>query len=385
MKDVGNPDRDRTPLPYFYWVFRASTHLGSLYDSVKAEAWKSTLGEPWPHTRDGDEWLRRLYRLTDPSASRRALFASEPATHVDRHWRAYGSTDSRDVEPRSRFHRPRARRLTRLEPATRNEDSETLTRIALGADVPGNRTDDRDASESRSAHGPLGAISTLRGDPHYLALVRHYRRAIRSGEVGPDDYERERVRDDPERDALVAAAVDSLSRRRDQANAALVDDTRGFQNERDESHRTGVPRARRSLLTELATDSEGSDEDSGTDVDDDDEEDFGMSSPFAARASPLPPQPHPQSQSRAADEPSLRSAYDEMKAAFEEVKSDVECQICFTNRRDALILPCCHMLYCRSCVDRAASHAAARGQPDRCPCCRGSIGGVLICKLSSSE
>ena len=88
MKDVGNPDRDRTPLPYFYWVFRASTHLGSLYDSVKAEAWKSTLGEPWPHTRDGDEWLRRLYRLTDPSASRRALFASEPATHVDRHWRA---------------------------------------------------------------------------------------------------------------------------------------------------------------------------------------------------------------------------------------------------------------------------------------------------------
>ena len=65
MKDVGNPDRDRTPLPYFYWVFRASTHLGSLYDSVKAEAWKSTLGEPWPHTRDGDEWLRRLYRLTD--------------------------------------------------------------------------------------------------------------------------------------------------------------------------------------------------------------------------------------------------------------------------------------------------------------------------------
>ena len=41
-----------------------------------------------------------------------------------------------------------------------------------------------------------------------------------------------------------------------------------------------------------------------------------------------------------------------MKAAFEEVKSDVECQICFTNRRDALILPCCHMLYCRSCVDR---------------------------------
>lgn len=225
----------------------------------------------------------------------------------------------------------------------------------------------------------------MRGDPHYLALVRHYRRAIRSGEVGPDDYERERVRDDPERDALVAAAVDSLSRRRDQANAALVDDTRGFQNERDESHRTGGPRARRSLLTELATDSEGSDEGSGTDVDDDDEEDFGMSSPFAARTSPLPPQPHPQSQSRAADEPSLRSAYDEMKAAFEEVKSDVECQICFTNRRDALILPCCHMLYCRSCVDRAASHAAARGQPDRCPCCRGSIGGVLICKLSSSE
>ena len=87
------------------------------------------------------------------------------------------------------------------------------------------------------------------------------------------------MRDDPERDALVAAAVDSLSRRRDQANAALVDDTRGFQNERDESHRTGGPRARRSLLTELATDSEGSDEGSGTDVDDDDEEDFGMSSP----------------------------------------------------------------------------------------------------------
>lgn len=388
MKDVGNPDRDRTPLPYFYWVFRASTHLGSLYDSVKAEAWKSTLGEPWPHTRDGDEWLRRLFRLTDPDASRRALFASEPATHVERHWRAYGSTESRDVEPPPRFHRPRARRPTWLE--TRNEDSETLARIDFGADDRSrDRTHDRDTSESRSARSPIAALSTLRGDPHYLALVRHYRRAIRSGEVGPDDFERERVRVDPERDALVAAAVDSLSRRRDQTNAAPVDELRGFENTRDESNGTGGPRARRSLLSELATDSEASEEGSGTDVDDDDEEDFGMLPPFAARASPPHPHPHPhpqsQSQSRPADEPSLRAAYDEMKAAFEEAKSDVECQICFTNRRDALIMPCCHLLYCRTCVDRAASHAAARGQPDRCPCCRGSIGGVLICKLSSSE
>ena len=69
-------------------------------------------------------------------------------------------------------------------------------------------------------------------------------------------------------------------------------------------------------------------------------------------------------------------------AAAEEAKDAVTCQICYANRRNALVMPCCHLLYCYRCVTRASEVAEARGHPDRCPCCRGPISGVLRCKLT---
>ena len=77
-----------------------------------------------------------------------------------------------------------------------------------------------------------------------------------------------------------------------------------------------------------------------------------------------------------------RRAAEEADAAAEEAKDAVTCQICYANRRDALVMPCCHLLYCYRCVTRASEVAEARGHPDRCPCCRGPISGVLRCKLT---
>ena len=70
----------------------------------------------------------------------------------------------------------------------------------------------------------------------------------------------------------------------------------------------------------------------------------------------------------------------EAQAALEEAQNELLCQICFTNRRDALLMPCLHLLYCSQCVDRVAREAEARGQSDRCPCCRQSVCGVLRCR-----
>ena len=69
-------------------------------------------------------------------------------------------------------------------------------------------------------------------------------------------------------------------------------------------------------------------------------------------------------------------------AAAENARDAVTCQICYVQRRDALVMPCCHLLYCYRCVTRASEVAEARGHPDRCPCCRGPISGVLRCKLT---
>ena len=77
-----------------------------------------------------------------------------------------------------------------------------------------------------------------------------------------------------------------------------------------------------------------------------------------------------------------RRVAEEADAAAEEAKDAVTCQICYANRRDALVMPCCHLLYCYRCVTRASEVAEARGHPDRCPCCRGPISGVLRCKLT---
>jgi hypothetical protein len=76
----------------------------------------------------------------------------------------------------------------------------------------------------------------------------------------------------------------------------------------------------------------------------------------------------------------LRAELAATRQKLEDAHDELLCQICFTERRDALIMPCLHMLYCRHCVDRTSAENERRGYPDRCPCCRESIGGVLRCK-----
>ena len=83
---------------------------------------------------------------------------------------------------------------------------------------------------------------------------------------------------------------------------------------------------------------------------------------------------------REMDERDLRAALMDTARRLEAAQDELLCQICFTERRDALIMPCLHLLYCRSCVDRSSEANERRGLPDRCPCCRASVGGVLRCK-----
>ena len=52
------------------------------------------------------------------------------------------------------------------------------------------------------------------------------------------------------------------------------------------------------------------------------------------------------------------------------------CQICFDRKRDCIIMPCTHLLYCRQCL---AEHKR-KGKND-CPACRGPISGELNCNL----
>ena len=80
------------------------------------------------------------------------------------------------------------------------------------------------------------------------------------------------------------------------------------------------------------------------------------------------------------DERDLRAALMDTARRLEAAQDELLCQICFTDRRDALIMPCLHLLYCRRCVDRSSEANERRGLPDRCPCCRTSVGGVLRCK-----
>jgi hypothetical protein len=51
--------------------------------------------------------------------------------------------------------------------------------------------------------------------------------------------------------------------------------------------------------------------------------------------------------------------------------SELECGICMDRRRDTLVLPCAHLLYCRECLSKVES----------CPTCRTPISEIILCKL----
>ena len=280
----------------------------------------------------------------------------------------------------------------------------------------------------------------LHESPHYRQLVEHYRR--RMGEPGydPDASDDE---DDPIRDSLVAATVRetvglhegarrrlavghdgahglvtatrasrgaeanvaaraAVAAREVYAAAGLPFPTRpreglGFReahrfagvpypadifptgvaadNARSEDDRAGRLLARRLVERERLVRATGDFDAGGGDEDGDDD---------AATVAPSPPSltsaPIDEAGVREMDERDLRAALMDTARRLEAAQDELLCQICFTERRDALIMPCLHLLYCRSCVDRSSEANERRGLPDRCPCCRASVGGVLRCK-----
>lgn len=53
------------------------------------------------------------------------------------------------------------------------------------------------------------------------------------------------------------------------------------------------------------------------------------------------------------------------------------CQICFEHPRDCIIMPCTHLLYCRTCVTEHKKKGDGR-----CPTCRGPISGEILCNIN---
>lgn len=53
------------------------------------------------------------------------------------------------------------------------------------------------------------------------------------------------------------------------------------------------------------------------------------------------------------------------------------CQICFERSRDCIIMPCTHLLYCRTCVTKHKKKGDSR-----CPACRGPISGEILCNVN---
>ena len=70
---------------------------------------------------------------------------------------------------------------------------------------------------------------------------------------------------------------------------------------------------------------------------------------------------------------------DTLKKELEEIKAALLCQICFVRKRDCIILPCSHLLYCRQCV-----HEHKNNGNSRCPTCRGPINSEILCNINHS-
>ena len=79
--------------------------------------------------------------------------------------------------------------------------------------------------------------------------------------------------------------------------------------------------------------------------------------------------------------------HDEIEALRNEVESlrlkaehaelavhDTLCSICYTAKRDTIVAPCLHMLYCSKCITHVRD---CQGDNATCPHCRVKISGVM--------
>ena len=68
-----------------------------------------------------------------------------------------------------------------------------------------------------------------------------------------------------------------------------------------------------------------------------------------------------------------------LEKEMEETRGGRLCEICFERPRDCIIMPCTHLLYCRTCVTEHKNKGDAR-----CPTCRGPISGEILCNVNQS-
>ena len=67
----------------------------------------------------------------------------------------------------------------------------------------------------------------------------------------------------------------------------------------------------------------------------------------------------------------------ELEKDLEQSREAQLCQICFERPRDCIIMPCTHLLYCRTCVTEHKKNGGSR-----CPTCRGPISGEILCNVN---
>lgn len=66
----------------------------------------------------------------------------------------------------------------------------------------------------------------------------------------------------------------------------------------------------------------------------------------------------------------------ELEKELEQAREAQLCQMCFERSRDCIIMPCTHLLYCRTCVTTHKQKGDLR-----CPTCRGPISGEILCNV----
>mmetsp|Transcript_12762 Transcript_12762/g.35680 ORF Transcript_12762/g.35680 Transcript_12762/m.35680 type:complete len:117 (+) Transcript_12762:819-1169(+) len=73
----------------------------------------------------------------------------------------------------------------------------------------------------------------------------------------------------------------------------------------------------------------------------------------------------------------LREENRGLKTELEGLEAQVRCRICYESRRNCLLMPCLHHLFCTRCIDLHFQSSGAR----TCPVCRKGVSGVLVTQL----
>ena len=69
-----------------------------------------------------------------------------------------------------------------------------------------------------------------------------------------------------------------------------------------------------------------------------------------------------------------------LKTELRKVEQETRCAICYENKRNCLLMPCLHSVFCTRCVDLHFQHTTGT-QARLCPLCRKGVSGVLVMQL----